>query len=963
LGFGVPDDFTERFIDYQFVRSNGSIINTNQLDVWRDVGITRVSTSDPSDGMYFASFNIIVKEHVAVFSDRTVFNDILFDKVTGYRQERIKFRGFRTVDWQGDLTTPGFVLDNVVIDPWQPFKDYRLGDIVEYEANYYTSLENQPGANEFNFSLWTKADGSYEKQLVPNWDFRINQFSDFYDLDGEGIGTSQAKSAKHLIGYQTRDYLEKLAEDEVTQFKLYQGFIREKGTINSVDKIFDKLSRSGSDSIDLYEEWAFNVGNYGGQSQRDYLEFSIEKTKFNSNPQLIPILAGTIPSIKVDQYYRINQNNFTIAAVPFTKDIFPKSKYDELNRSAGYVAPYQVEIILKSLDDLLSSNIYEYNNDDHIWITFDNTDWDVYRFSHTNALAIRELEKNGDIVILTFNRKHDFKEGEIFGIRGITNLDGFHRVESVTSYTVEISLEEDAEDPEFDGSSLSFSIYRLRKARFQKFSDLDDRNAALLKSGSKLWIDADDNDAWQVIEKTSQFTQFDTANIPLLDLEKIGTSVVYADILKQSIVGVPVPGYILILSEARNNLTTRQWLSPRVSEIEDFYPYVKNSFGNSVAVSPDNKILAVGVPLGSGFLNYFKGEFDPSVSYSEIDIVAARGKLWTAQSAYVGGSSSFLDSESGIWTTCKIVEATGFTTNLPASLVTGPYEQGAVFLYKESSSFWQFDSVILSPRMETGERFGSSISLSVSENKYYMAVSAPGAVNNMGRVYLFIRENNQWTSLEDHNYRGIFDFEGIDVPASLLIEGRQYKIKSQGTTDFTAIGADSNTPGEDFVAGNINAVISAGVLVSGRRYRIVSRGTSNFTLVGASSNAVGTEFVATGAAAGTGTVRLVIGTGVAKYAYYPAGAIVWWNNRLWKATEDFYGDGSSFPNAFGNWEPIDNVSTINSLPTIPAYVDDGSTTTGGLLQDSTYTLDSLKLVELIKEGDQFGSSISMNSDG
>lgn len=963
LDFGSIDDFTERFLDFQFVRSNGTIINVNQLDVWRDIGYTKVSIADPTDGIYFASFNVIVKEHIAVFSDRTVFNDILFDKITGYRQERIKFRGFRSVDWQGDLITPGFVLDNVVIDRWQPFRDYRLGDIVEYESTYYTSLENQAGAEEFNFTLWTKADSVYEKKLVPNFDFRINQFADFYNSDEGGLGNSQRDSARHLIAYQTRDYLEKLAEDDVTQFKLYQGFIREKGTINSVNKIFDKLSRAGSDSIDLFEEWAFKVGSYGGASQREYIEFELEKTQFNSNPQLLKILNGPISPIKVDQYYRINQNNFTIASIPYSKDIFSKSKFGDINRSAGYVAPYQVDVTIKSIEDLLTSNIYDYPENSHIWITFENNDWNVYRFSHTNALAIRALEKIGDVVILTFNRKHDFEVEELFGIKGITNLDGFYQVVSITSFTVEITVEEGAADPEFDESSLSFSVYRLRNARFSKFLDIDDRQAALLKSGSKLWIDSDTNDYWQVIEKTSQYTQYDTARIPLLDLEKIGSSVVYAESLKQSIVGSPIPGYVLILSESRNDLTTKQWLSPVVSEIEDFTPYMKNSYGATISLSSDEKLLAVGAPLGSGFLNNYKGEFDSNISYSTGSIVASRGKLWKASSNYSAGSSSFLDPDSEIWDVCQLVEATGFGASLPPNLVTGPFEQGAIFLYTLASGFWKYDSVILSPRMETGERFGSSISISVSGNKYYMAVSAPGAVNGMGRVYLFVRENNEWKTIEDNNYRGIFDFDGVDVPATLLIEGRQYKIKTQGTTDFTAIGAASNTPGEDFVATGLNNNISANALVPGRRYRITVRGTTNFTTVGSPSNVVGTEFTATGAAGGTGVVRLVLGTGVAKYAYYPEGAIVWWNNRLWKATQDFYGDGSSFPSVDGNWEPIDNVSTLSSLPTIPSYVDDGSTTTGGLLQDSTYTLDSLKAVELIKEGDRFGSSIAMNRDG
>lgn len=52
----------------------------------------------------------------------------------------------------------------------------------------------------------------------------------------------------------------------------------------------------------------------------------------------------------------------------------------------------------------------------------------------------------------------------------------------------------------------------------------------------------------------------------------------------------------------------------------------------------------------------------------------------------------------------------------------------------------------------------------------------------------------------------------------------------------------------------ITSVVVAGALVVGTTYKIVSVGTTDFTLVGATSNTVGEVFVATGAGAGTGTV-------------------------------------------------------------------------------------------------------------
>lgn len=50
--------------------------------------------------------------------------------------------------------------------------------------------------------------------------------------------------------------------------------------------------------------------------------------------------------------------------------------------------------------------------------------------------------------------------------------------------------------------------------------------------------------------------------------------------------------------------------------------------------------------------------------------------------------------------------------------------------------------------------------------------------------------------------------------------------------------------------------VTAGNFVAGKIYRIVSIGTTDFTLIGATSNTIGLHFVATGAGSGTGTAEL-----------------------------------------------------------------------------------------------------------
>ena len=74
----------------------------------------------------------------------------------------------------------------------------------------------------------------------------------------------------------------------------------------------------------------------------------------------------------------------------------------------------------------------------------------------------------------------------------------------------------------------------------------------------------------------------------------------------------------------------------------------------------------------------------------------------------------------------------------------------------------------------------------------------------------------------------------VDVFAGIFATGGN----SMATAGFSVAAAGSN--------------INAGSFITGKVYRIVTVGTTNFTLIGASSNTVGLTFVASGAGTGTG---------------------------------------------------------------------------------------------------------------
>ena len=520
IGVGVADDILDDFYEYQIFKSDGTPLLPRYINVNRDIQKLTLSTTDTTDGIYFARINFVLKEHVVAFSDRTVFNDVIYDKTTGYRQDRIKVRGFRTTDWDGDYTSPGFLFDNVNIQTWAPFTDYKLGDIVAYREFYWTSIVNQSGVERFDPTKWSKLDLTPTKGLVSNFDYKINQFDDYYDLDSDGVGSSQRELGRHAIGYQQRTYLQNIAEDDVSQFKIYQGFIREKGTPNAITKVFDKLSRSGSDSIKLYEEWAFRVGQLGGLEQSKEYEIKLNKESFQLNPQPILIQSSIAPANLSDKYIRVSQSDFTITPLPYSTAINPTYYYPLPGRSAGYVRSDQVNFIVKNRDDILNLDVADFGENSTVWVTFDGADWTVLQYNSSNfnigpmdEYAIGEdstplttpvnFVKVDTTVIIGLQNEHTIQVGDIVGITNVQNLTGFYKVtEAVStpeSRTITVEVPADTEDPVVDGST-NIYIGVFSTVRYKSYADVLSTPTLV---GAKRWIDQNESGLWEVWEKVA----------------------------------------------------------------------------------------------------------------------------------------------------------------------------------------------------------------------------------------------------------------------------------------------------------------------------------------------------------------------------------------------------------------------------------------------------------------------------
>jgi len=744
ISIGVADSILDGFYDYQVLKGDGKPLAPNLINVNRSFQNITVETVNTEEGIYYLKLYYVLKEHITIFDDTTVFNDVLYDKPTGYRQERIKMQGFRTVDWDGDYTSPGFLFDNVNIKVWQPFTDYRLGDIVSYRSYNWTSLTNQLGSEEFNDTNWSKLDSTPEKQLIANFDYKISQFEDFYDAASSGVGESQRALARHAVGYQTRQYLQNLSEDPVTQFQLYQGFIREKGTANAITKIFNKLSRTSDASVVLNEEWAFRVGRLGGVDQLNEIEINIEKDKFQVNPQPI-LLVNALPNNVIDQYYRIVRSDFTIEPRPFTFEVNPLSTDAEPSKTAGYVKTDQINFVVQTKDDILSIDIASVIENDHIWVTFDTYKWSVWRYNQSPTLVITNAVKLGTSVSITLNRRHAIAVDDIIGIKDVVNLVGFFKVTAIDLYSLTVEVAESAQDPIIDGSSI-VNMYLLTPARLASYDDLDFQQAATLKDGSKLWIDNNSNDAWEVIEKKKQFSSKQIIDYGTTTPLYSGSKVLYVDNIKQTISSIPGAGYVMTYIETTAGLALKQIIAPPT----EFQTNVVGSFGKAMAVSDDNRWLIIGSPSASAISSNYKGVFNPSATYLVDDIVTYAGKLWKAANEVIGDGSS-LNISLQDWTPATLIPAAGTGREV------GYTHQGMISIYEWVNQQWTVKHSFVSPRPENEEFFGSAIAIGKTGNTYYMAVSATESVDGRGRVYLYTYNGTEWAHLENQNYKGIYD--------------------------------------------------------------------------------------------------------------------------------------------------------------------------------------------------------------
>ena len=652
----IVDNINDNFYGYNIFKADGLFLDSEFNSLLRDQNSFGIETVGTEEGLYHVALPLVQKEHVVLLDNTTDFNDTIYNPATGYRQERIRVNGYRSDNWNGGLNIPGFVYDDATFTDWAAWKDYTIGDIVKYKQYYYVATSNVAGSQIFNDNFWYRLSEKPQSQLMTNFDYRVTQFTDFYDLDSDSFDSEQQKMAQHLIGYQKRQYLANIINDDVSQFKFYRGAIADKGTMNVFTKLFDALGNT-TDNLEFYEEWAIQVGRYGAVDDVQQVEYNLQQDKMQESPQSIE-LVNTLPTTNFDKIYRILPNEVFDKPADYNHAPLPtKPLTNEYIRTSGYVNEDDVDFIVGNLLDLAAVDTNQINLGNTIWITdTDNKSWTVKQLirSNVNVLAINslvaEVAENGlRLVELTLDKWaiENFAVGDYIGVREAQayNINGLYEIDSINLNTVRIRVPLDNEitDLEADDNE-SYIISSLRTIRVENVTDINSATSQNIYSNQKLWVDTY-NDEWAVLENKPVYLNsqsiFNTSEYDSTD-QKFSDSVAITQDNNNVFVSAPDDenGKVSFYRRTReqNNLILDQEL---IFDDSDLFNISNIKFGKSISVSPDGEYLVVGIPNASSVktkLAYKSNadtgqetfDFQPDATYIKNDIVRYRESLWKA---------------------------------------------------------------------------------------------------------------------------------------------------------------------------------------------------------------------------------------------------------------------------------------------------------------------------------------------
>jgi hypothetical protein len=635
-----------------------------------------------------------------------MFNDTIYNLESGYKQDKLKVSGYVSINWNGSLAVPGFVVDRAILTEWTPWKAYSIGDIVRHKSFYYSANESYQGEELFDNTKWVKLDNKPTAKLLPNWNYKASQFNDFYSLDSENFDIAQQQMAQHLVGYQKRQYLENIIQDDVSEYKFYQGMIIEKGTQNVLNKLFDVLSASNKESLEFYEEWAVRTGQYGACSSFENIEFVLPESKFTVNPQGFNLVSD-----------RTTESNVVIQLIPtdiylkpagYKPAIWPTAK--SLKTATVYARTDEVDVNFQTLDDFLNTaDISSISFGQYIMCTFAPLDWNVYHYV-SRSYTITDISNDAETVKFSIENINDIVLGSIISINDSTVTIAAEVSKVYVQYTNIIPTITTS-----SGTGATFVVLRTELAYEVSVSNAGEGyavNETITILGNKLGGAKIANNLVITIKEVTT-----TGEISVIEWSGVGTVVTGTAVIEISSVSS------FSLSDTS---ITGMFVSRRIKQSIDYNNYKEDDIVNGVKLWTDND---------DDSSDFYDNTSNWKVwQYDKIYKLNALHKALTPKITQFGRSVS--TTENG-----KIVAVSAITTeNLEA--------EGSVMIYNNTVLQGWVLAQVLTSRFPVYNKSNFATEVAISRDGIWIALGSPSADQySRGAVSIYKRDLSNAYSL------------------------------------------------------------------------------------------------------------------------------------------------------------------------------------------------------------------------
>ena len=541
----IVDSIALQTVENMVLNADRTPFNTRDLVVER-LNNTFTLRSLSNETINFFHIKFTSYENMVVLDNRSIFADLLYEPVTGARQSRVRLIGTTSVDWNGQLNAPGFILNQDNIKEWMPNRRYARGEIVSYKNYYYSAVVIVQPKVEFDFNDWVISDYTRIQQgLLPNLPNKSDQLANSYDIYNANLELNQDLFSFGLIGFKPREYMVALNLDSISQINLYKQFLGTKGTIRAAEIFTLADLGRGAAEYNIYENWAVQRAVYGANANRSYYEMQLNEALLTSNPSTIQVIVPGETSIADQTVFlsKLWNESYKLPSPDILTTTFT-TPTDVSLPSAGYVNINDVDVTVFDLrvPTALDANIDEIIVGTNIWVAkINNYDWGIYRTEHIYGAAVQVNANLNGTSVVTFANPHGLVVDDTIVIRFFSSeVDGVYRVLGVPLINqITIAFTFLAKDQIVEtGDGIVFKLQSQRVAQASDINTLPYSNYFI--PGSRVWVDDNGEGLWEVLEKQEVFTSITplVAN-PTVTNSNFGASIAQANNNLFALIGSP----------------------------------------------------------------------------------------------------------------------------------------------------------------------------------------------------------------------------------------------------------------------------------------------------------------------------------------------------------------------------------------------------------------------------------------